>query len=132
VAPVGDEYTVTLPVVMISRVVAEIVVVTTVTGCVVTVVATGVAVVAVVAAVVAGVAAVVALGVATVVAVGATVVGDVAMVVVIVVAGIVTLAALTGRTTRSIARNTAAGMRDDPFPRDIDKILPAGFAGDFL
>jgi hypothetical protein len=58
----------------------------------------------------------------------ATVVADVATV----VAVTVTLAAPTGRTMKSIARNTATGMKDDPFPYDIDKILPAGFAGDFL
>jgi hypothetical protein len=72
----------------------------------------------------------------TVVSMGVAVVGDVAMVVgdvATVVAGVVTLSALTGSTTmRSIARNTATGMTDCPLSCNIDKILPAGFTGDFL
>jgi hypothetical protein len=79
----------------------------------------------------------------TVVSVGVAIVGDVAMVVAdvatvvadvaTVVACVVTLSALTGSTTmRSIARNTATGMTDDPLSCNIDKILPAGFTGDFL
>jgi hypothetical protein len=67
-------------------------------------------------------------GVAVAVCVVTTVVGDVVMV----VCCVVTLSALTGNTMRSIARNTATGMTDDPLPRDIDKLLPAGFTGDFL
>jgi hypothetical protein len=65
----------------------------------------------------------------------AIVVGEVVTLVcgvITVVWDVVTLSALTGSTMRSIARNTAIGMTDDPLPRDIDTILPAGFAGDFL
>jgi hypothetical protein len=66
--------------------------------------------------------------VATVVCVG----GIVVRVVATVVCDVVTLSALTGSTKRSIARNTATGMTDDPIPCDIDKFLPDGFTGDFL
>jgi hypothetical protein len=38
-----------------------------------------------------------------------------------VVALVVTLSALTGSTMRSIARNTATGMTEDPLSRDIEK-----------
>ena len=39
-----------------------------------------------------------------------------------VVCEVVTLSALTGSTMRSIARNTATGMTDDPLPCVIDEI----------
>jgi hypothetical protein len=128
-APVGEEYTFTLPVVMVS--VADIVGFTVVTTVVVwvtaTVVFTGGAVVTVVAAVVAD--GVTFVGCVTmVVADGVTLAGCVTTV----VCDVVTLSALTGSIIRSIARNTATGMTDDPLPRDIDKLPPAGFTGNFL
>jgi hypothetical protein len=67
-------------------------------------------------------------GVTLAVCVVTTVVGDVVMV----VCCVLLLSALTGNTMRSIARNTATGMTINPLPRDIDKLLPAGFTGNFL
>ncbi len=78
----------------------------------------------------------------TVVLVVATVVSDGATVVLVVATGVgdgvtvvafgVSLPELAGSTMRSIARNTASSIIDDLLPRDIDLVLPAGFAGDFL
>jgi hypothetical protein len=104
------------------------IVVTTVVGWVtVTVVFTGVAVVTVVATVVGEV--------VTLVGCVAIVVGEVVTLVcgvITVVWAAVTFSALTGSTMRSIARNTVTDMTDDPRPRDIATVLPAGCAGDFL
>jgi hypothetical protein len=49
-----------------------------------------------------------------------------------VVSDTVTLSAPAGSTMRSIAKNTANGMTDDPLPRDIHKPPPAGLTVDFL
>jgi hypothetical protein len=128
-APIGEEYTTTLPVVTVSvpDSVGFMVVTTGVGWVTATVVFTGGAVVCDVATVVSVVGTVVC-DVATVVSGVGTVVCDVALV----VCDVVTLSALTGSTMSSIVRNTATGMTDNLLSRDIDKILPAGFTVDFL
>jgi hypothetical protein len=97
-----------------------------------TVVFVGVAVVAGVALVVCAVVMVV-VGVTLVVCAVVMVVVGVTLVVCVVatVVVVVVLEAPTGNTMRSIAKNTAIGITDDPYPRDIQNPLPAGFTVDF-
>jgi hypothetical protein len=137
-APVGDEYTITLPVVTVSvRDSAGLAVATAVDGReTAMVVSVGMAVICAVLSVVCGetVAVCDATGVvcATVAfASGVTLVvccrvvsvsGGVALSAGIVADGVVvSLAALTGSTIRRSRRNSATGMTDDPYPRDIQK-----------
>jgi hypothetical protein len=114
------------------------VVTTVAVGVTATVVFPGVAVVvgaAVVTCVVATVVVGAAVVVSVVVMVGTAVIVSVAAMVVVgaaVVACVVVLSALTGSNISSIKRNTAIGMKDDPFPRDIDNPQPAGFPFVFL